>query len=42
VKARRMSAMTGSPSLTKLFHSPEVSSDTEVRERENPQEEFIE
>ena len=42
VKASSASAITGRPSLAKLFHSPEVSSETDVREREKPQEVFIE
>ena len=39
--ASRTRATTGSPSLTKLFHSPATSRDTDVRDRENPQDEFI-
>jgi hypothetical protein len=41
VKASSASATTGRPSLAKLFHNPEVSSDTDVRLREKPHEEFI-
>ena len=32
---------TGSASLAKLFHSPDTSSPTDVREREKPHDEFI-
>jgi hypothetical protein len=41
VNARRTRATTGRPSLAKLFQSPETSSDTEVRDREKPHDEFI-
>jgi len=34
-------ATTGSPSLAKLFQSPEMSRHTDVLDREKPQEEFI-
>jgi hypothetical protein len=40
-KASRARASTGSPSLAKLLNNPDTSSDTEVRDRENPHEEFI-
>ena len=40
-KASRTRASTGSPSLAKLFHSPETSSDTDVRDRENPHDVFM-
>ena len=35
-KATRASASTGSPSLTKLFHTPETSTATEALDREYP------
>jgi hypothetical protein len=41
VKASRTRASTGRPSFAKLFQSPEISNDTEVRERENPHDVFM-
>ena len=34
-------ASTGSPSLAKLLNRPDTSSETDVRDREKPHEEFI-